>query len=76
MLRAGVGISQSHNPRTAAVEACAMAMSSAGISRASGAIFFATTAHGGAYPLILRVVAEQTKTLQVAGCSAVGVIAA
>jgi small ligand-binding sensory domain FIST len=76
MLRAGVGISLSHNPRTAAVEACAMAMSSAGLARASGAIFFATTAHGGAFPLILRVIAEQTKTRQVAGCSAVGVIAA
>jgi small ligand-binding sensory domain FIST len=75
MLRAGVGISVSHNPRTATLEACAAAMTQAGLATATGAIFFATTAHGGAFPLILRTVAEQTKTAQVAGCSGVGVIA-
>ncbi len=76
MLRAGVGISLSHNPRVAAIEAAAAAMSQAGLAQAAGAIFFATTAHGGAFPLILRTIAEQTKTPQVAGCSATGVIAA
>src|SRR5271170_905223 len=75
MLRAGTGISVSHNPRTAALEACAAAMTQAGLAQASGAIFFATTAHGGAFPLILRTIGEQTKTGEVVGCSAVGVIA-
>ena len=75
MLRAGTGISVSHNPRTAAVEACAAAMTQAGLAQATGAIFFATTAHGGAFPLILRTIGEQTKTRDVVGCSSVGVIA-
>jgi len=75
MLRAGTGISVSHNPRTAALEACAAAMTQAGLAQAAGAIFFATTAHGGAFPLILRTVSEQTKTREVAGCSSIGVIA-
>ncbi|HLX36421.1 MAG TPA: FIST N-terminal domain-containing protein [Candidatus Binataceae bacterium] len=75
MLRAGVGVSISHNPRTAALEACAAAMTQAGIAQATGAIFFATTAHGGAFPLILRTVGEQTKTREVVGCSTTGVIA-
>jgi len=75
MLRAGTGISVSHNPRTAAIEACAAAMTQAGLAQATGAIFFATTAHGGAFPLILRTIGEQTKTGEVVGCSAVGVIA-
>jgi small ligand-binding sensory domain FIST len=75
MLRAGTGISVSHNPRTAALEACAAAMTQAGLAQATGAIFFATSAHGGAFPLILRTVGEQTKTPEVAGCSTIGVIA-
>jgi small ligand-binding sensory domain FIST len=75
MLRAGVGVSTSHNPRTAAVEACAAAMTQAGIAQATGAIFFATTAHGGAFPLILRTIGEETKTREVVGCSTTGVIA-
>lgn len=75
MLRAGTGISLSHNPRTAAIEACAAAMTQAGLAQATGAIFFATTAHGGAFPLILRTIGEETKTREVAGCSTVGVIA-
>ncbi len=75
MLRAGTGISVSHNPRTAAVEACAGAMTQAGLAQATGAIFFATTAHGGAFPLILRTIGEETKTREVVGCSSVGVIA-
>ncbi len=75
MLRAGAGISVSHNPRTAAIEAVPAAMTQAGLAQATGAIFFATTAHGGAFPLILRTIGEETKTPEVAGCSTVGVIA-
>ncbi|HVN26997.1 MAG TPA: FIST N-terminal domain-containing protein, partial [Candidatus Binataceae bacterium] len=75
MIRAGVGLSVSHNPRTAAMEACAAAMTQAGLGQATGAIFFATTAHGGAFPLILRTIGEVTGTREVAGCSTIGVIA-
>jgi small ligand-binding sensory domain FIST len=76
MLRAGVGCSTAHNPRTATIEACAQAMAQAGLSSATAALCFATTAHGAAFPLILRTVAQETRTAEVAGCSSVGVIAA
>jgi len=75
MIQAGVGFSTSHNPRTAAMEATTRAMNQAGFARAAGAICFATTAHGGAFPLIVRTVASTANTTQVAGCSAAGVIA-
>lgn len=76
MLRAGVGFSIAHNPRTAAVEACAQAMAQAGLANATGAVCFATTAHGAAFPLILRTTSQETRTAEVAGCSSMGVIAA
>jgi small ligand-binding sensory domain FIST len=75
MLRAGVGSSSALNPRTAAAEATAAALAQAGLSRAEGALCFATSAYGAAYPMILRMVAEQAGTREVAGCSSVGVIA-
>src|SRR5437879_3507272 len=76
MLRAGVGCSTAPNPRTAAVEAVGAAMSQAGLDRAAGAVCFATTAHGAAFPLILRTIGSEAHTREVAGCSAGGVIAA
>src|SRR5690349_15849122 len=76
MLRAGVGFSTAHNPRTAALEACSQAMRQAGLAAATGALCFATTAHGAAFPLILRTVSEEAKTAEVAGCSSLGAIAA
>lgn len=75
MLRAGVGHSIALNPKTAAAEATAAALTAAGLSQASGAIVFATTAYGAAYAMILRAVAEAAKTREVAGCSSVGIIA-
>lgn len=75
MLRAGVGCSISHNPRVAASEAADAAMAQAGLTSASGALCFATTAHGAAFPLIVRTVAERARTPEIAGCSSVGVIA-
>ncbi|HUY28712.1 MAG TPA: FIST N-terminal domain-containing protein [Candidatus Binataceae bacterium] len=75
MLRAGVGHSIALNPRTAAREATAQALTAAGLSQASGALVFATTAYGAAYAMILREVGATAKTREVAGCSSVGVIA-
>ncbi|MGB9380256.1 FIST signal transduction protein [Candidatus Binatus sp.] len=75
MIRAGVGFSTARNPRSAASEATAAALAQAGISRATGALCFATTAYGAAYPMILRAVASEAGTREVAGCSSVGVIA-
>ncbi|MGA9721947.1 MAG: FIST N-terminal domain-containing protein [Candidatus Binatus sp.] len=75
MIRAGVGFSTAPNPRNAAAEATAAALAQAGISRAQGALCFATPAYGAAYPMILRTVASEAHTREVAGCSSMGVIA-
>jgi small ligand-binding sensory domain FIST len=75
MIRAGVGFSTALNPRLAANEATAAAMAQAGLSSAKGALCFATTAYGAAYPMILRAVASEAHTREVAGCSGMGVIA-
>lgn len=75
MIRAGVGFSSARNPRSAAGEATAAALAQAGLSRAQGALCFATPAYGAAYPMILRAVASEAGTREVAGCSSMGVIA-
>ncbi|MGO9450336.1 MAG: FIST N-terminal domain-containing protein [Candidatus Binataceae bacterium] len=75
MIRTGVGFSNALNPKTAAAEATAAALQNAGLSRAEGALCFATTAYGAAYTMILRAVATEAKTREVAGCSTLGVIA-
>ena len=75
MIRGGVGYSTARNPRNAAAEATAAALAQAGISRATGAVCFATPAYGAAYPMILRTVASEAHTREVAGCSSMGVIA-
>jgi len=75
MIRAGVGFSTALNPRSAAAEATAAALAQAGISSAAGALCFATPAYGAAYPMILRTVASEARTREVAGCSSKGVIA-
>ena len=75
MIRAGVGYSDATNPRLAASEATVAALAQAGLSRASGALIFATPAYGAAYPMILRAVATEAHTNEVAGCTGMGVIA-
>jgi small ligand-binding sensory domain FIST len=75
MIRGGVGFSSARNPRTAAAEATAAAMQQAGLTSAQGALCFATTAYGAAFTMILRAVAAEAKTREVAGCSSMGVIA-
>jgi small ligand-binding sensory domain FIST len=75
MIRGGVGFSTALNPRSAAAEATAAALAHAGLSRAQGALCFATPAYGAAYPMILRAVASEAGTREVVGCSSMGVIA-
>lgn len=75
MLRAGVGISTTLNPRTAAIEATQAALAQAGLRVAEAALCFAGCAHGGAYPLLVRTVAETAGTGEVAGCGSIGAIA-
>jgi small ligand-binding sensory domain FIST len=75
MIRGGVGFSSARNPRSAAAEATGAALAQAGITRATGALCFATPAYGAAYPMILRSVASEAGTREVAGCSSMGVIA-
>ncbi len=75
MIRAGVGYSDAVNPRIAASEATKAALAQAGLSRATGALIFATPAYGAAYPMILRAVGAEAHTKEVAGCSGAGVIA-
>jgi small ligand-binding sensory domain FIST len=75
MLRAGVGYSIALNPKSAAAEATGAALHQAGLERAAGALCFASTAYGAAYPMILRAVASTAHTREVAGCSSIGIIA-
>ncbi len=76
MLRAGVGCSTATNPRTAAAEATGAALAQAGLRQADAALCFATSALGGGYPLLLRTVAAEAGTMEVAGCGSLGVIGA
>lgn len=76
MLRAGTGHSTASNPRTAAAEATAAALAQAGLARAEGALCFATSVHGAAFPLIARTVASEARTREIAGCGATGLIGA
>src|SRR5437660_6886920 len=75
MLRAGAGFSVQANPRTAAIEATQAALKQAGLRIADAALCFAGTALGGAFPLLVRTVAETAGTPEIAGCGSIGVIA-
>jgi small ligand-binding sensory domain FIST len=75
MIRAGVGCSVTLNPRTAALEATRAALRQAGLRTAEGAICFASSRHGAAYPLLVRTVAEVAGADEVAGCGAIGIVA-
>jgi small ligand-binding sensory domain FIST len=75
MLRAGVGFSVQPNPRTAALEATQAALKQAGLRVADAALCFAGCALGGAFPLLVRTVAETAGTPEIAGCGSIGVIA-
>jgi len=75
MIRAGTGYSTATNAHTAAIEATTAALKQAGLRTADCAMVFASTAYGGAYPLIVRSVAEAAGTREIAGCGSIGVIA-
>jgi small ligand-binding sensory domain FIST len=75
MIRAGAGYSTAINPRSAALEATAAALKQAGLRTADCGLVFAGTAYGGAYPLIVRSVAEAAGTREIAGCGCIGAIA-
>jgi len=75
MIRAGVGSSITLNSRTAALEATRAALQQAGLRTADGAICFASSRHGGAFPQLVRTVSEVAGTDDVVGCGAIGVIA-
>jgi small ligand-binding sensory domain FIST len=75
MIRAGVGYSITLNPRTAAIEATRAALHQAGLRTADGAICFASSRHGAAYPLLVRSVGETAGTAEIVGCGSIGVIA-
>jgi small ligand-binding sensory domain FIST len=75
MIRAGVGYSVTLNPRTAAIEATQAALRQAGLRVADGAICFASSKHGGAFPLLVRTVSETAGTEEITGCGTIGVIA-
>jgi small ligand-binding sensory domain FIST len=75
MIRAGTGYSTATNPRNAAIEATTIALKQAGLRTADCAMVFASAAYGGAYPLIVRSVAEAAGTREIAGCGSIGVIA-
>jgi small ligand-binding sensory domain FIST len=75
MLRAGVGFSVQSNPRTAAIEATQAALKQAGLRVADSGLCFAGCALGGAFPLLVRTVAETAGTQEIAGCGSIGVIA-
>jgi len=75
MIRAGTGYSTAANPRNAALEATAAALKQARLRSADCAMVFASTAYGGAYPMIVRSVAEAAGTREIAGCGSIGAIA-
>jgi len=75
MIRAGAGYSVALNPRTAAMDATQAALRHAGLRTADAAFCFASTRHGGAYPLLVRTVGEITGTPNVVGCGTIWAIA-
>jgi len=75
MIRAGAGYSVTLNPRAAAIEATQSALRQAGLRTADAAICFASSRHGGAFPLLVRTVGEAAGTGEVTGCGSIGVIA-
>ncbi len=74
MIEAGSGYSEHDNSIEAAKSASLQAMESAGIEKADWAMVFCTFPHRANYQEILRIVCQITKTDNVCGCSAIGVL--
>ena len=74
MIRAGVGYSLSENSGQAAKEAATQAIETGNIAKADFAVVFCTFPHRGGYKEILKSVCQITGTMNVAGCSGIGVL--
>lgn len=74
MIEAGSGYSDHENSIDAANTAAKQAMHDAGISKADWAMVFCTFPHRANYQEILKIVCQITKTKNVTGCSAIGVL--
>lgn len=74
MIKAGSGFSQKINPIDAANEATSNAMNSAGINKADIVLVFCTFPHRSQYKEILNIVSQISKTQNIFGCSAIGVL--
>jgi len=72
--KVGVGISESAESQTAALNAVRQAMEHAGLTRAAWALCFFTTDHLSLADVIHRVVMEESGCLSLAGCTARGVL--
>ena len=74
MIEAGTGYSDQENSIEAANLATKQAMDNAGISKADWVMVFCTFPHRANYQEILNIVCKVTKTNNVSGCSAIGVL--
>ena len=74
MIEAGSGYSDHENSVEAANTAAKQAMSDAGIGKADWVMVFCTFPHRANYQEILKIVCQITKTKNVTGCSAIGVL--
>lgn len=74
MIKAGVGYSLSENSNEAAREAASQAMERGGLTKADWALVFCTFPHRSSYKDILKSVCKITQTINVAGCSAIGIL--
>ncbi len=74
MIKAGVGYSLSENSGQAAKEAATQAIETGNIAKADFAVVFCTFPHRGGYKEILKSVCQITGTMNVAGCSGIGVL--
>src|ERR671916_1938463 len=70
--KAGVGMSQHHNPTVAGREAAEQALEKAGVSKPDFVFMFASIGYD--QPSLVRAVREATGGAPLTGCSAVGTI--
>ena len=71
-IRAGVGMSQHHNPSVAGREAAEQALEKAGVERPDFVFMFASIGYD--QPSLLRTVRETTRGAPLSGCPAEGTI--
>lgn len=74
MIRAGVGFSLSPDSFAAAREASVQAMDQSGAGKADWVLVFCTFPHRANYEEVIKIVGKITRTSNLCGCSAVGVL--